>query len=258
MNKGSSIINKEAGRIIKEAIKKHPKTQILIADDIGISTKQLRNYSEGVFPKYKKDNVIAIDNYFNIKVVDIIYKMELLEEINVPHEKNREDIAPTYLEQRRYGKIVGEDFFVPLVRQAARAGYSKSYENVDYLNDLETFQMPPGIRHKGFDWRWFEVGGTSMNPVLTDGDYILCSLIGEADWIDAIRADEFKIFVIVWRNDVSVKRVVMNSGDFILISENEEEEKQKRVSVNDVKEIWKVRRRLTAQLPPTKRFKITV
>ena len=50
----------------------------------------------------------------------------------------------------------------------------------------------------------------------------------------------------------------MEGSDYILISENEEEERQKRIAISDVKEVWKVRRRITAQLPPSKRFKITV
>jgi phage repressor protein C with HTH and peptisase S24 domain len=172
--------------------------------------------------------------------------------VNVP----RETLGPSYLEQRRWGKIIGEEYFVPFVPFKARAGYSKNYENVEFIDNLETFQIPPGIPWRGSEWRWFEVGGNSMEPVLYDKDLILCSLIGEADWSDMT---EFLIYVIVWKDDVSVKRVAKkNSEEWVLISENEEEYPQKKIRVSDVKEVWKVRRQLNAKLPPTKRFKITV
>lgn len=170
-------------------------------------------------------------------------------------EVPRETLGPSYIEQRRFGKINGEDFFVPLVPYKARAGYSRNYDQVDYVGELETYQIPPGVKWRGSEWRWFEVGGDSMQPVLYDQDYLLCSLIPEADWLDI---EAFKIHVVVWKNDVSVKRVAVDKGDFVLISENEKENPQIRVRLNDVKEVWKVRRQLNAKLPPTKEFKIRV
>jgi phage repressor protein C with HTH and peptisase S24 domain len=192
----------------------------------------------------------------NPKLEDAEILREWLNSKSALEEVPRETLGPSYLEQRRWGKIIGEEYFVPFVPFKARAGYSKNYENVEFIDNLETFQIPPGIPWRGSEWRWFEVGGNSMEPVLYDKDLILCSLIGEADWSDMT---EFLIYVVVWKDDVSVKRVAKkNSEEWVLISENEEEYPQKKIKVSDVKEVWKVRRQLNAKLPPTKRFKITV
>jgi phage repressor protein C with HTH and peptisase S24 domain len=252
MNKQAALINEQVGAMLKAAMEAYPKTQLQLAEMLDISTKQLQNYGKGIFPKYKGSNIKALDEVLGTQAYNQLYGSELIRENDVP----REALGPSYLEQRRWGKIVGEDYFVPFVPYKARAGYSKSYDQTDYVENLETFQMPPGIPWRGTEWRWFEVGGNSMEPVLYTGDLILCSLIPHADWNDLT---EFLIYVVVWRNDVSVKRVArLNEEEWVLISENEEESPQVKVRVSDIKEVWKVRRQLNAKLPPTKRFKITV
>jgi phage repressor protein C with HTH and peptisase S24 domain len=213
------------------------------------SLRQYQKLEKGEFPKFKKEVVRALDEILGTSTYEEIY------EENVPRGNFvREEAGPSYLEQRRWGKMHGEDYFVPLVPFKARAGYSKAYDQVDYLESLETYQMPPGVQWRGTEWRWFEVGGSSMEPVLFDKDFLLCSIIAQTDWEDI---EQFKIYVVVWNNDVSVKRVAIHQGDFILISENEEEHPQIRVRPSQVKEIWKLRRQLNAKFPPTKRFKIT-
>lgn len=245
-----------AQEIIIEARNKKGWSQSVAAEKLGEELKQtysLRQYQrleDGEFPKYKREIVRAIEKILNIDIYDIIYDK------NIPREIRREDFGPSYMEQRKWGKILGNEIFVPLIPYKARAGYSRNYENVDYIdNEFETYQMPPGVPHRGADWRWFEVGGSSMLPTLTDGDYLLCSLVPVADWLDI---EQFKIHVIVWKSEVSVKRAALDGQDYILISENEADNPQKRISINDIKEVWKVRRRITANLPPIKRFKITV
>jgi phage repressor protein C with HTH and peptisase S24 domain len=250
-------MSEKASEIIRTAREKKGWTQTEVAEMLAqrlgqtYSLRQYQRIEDGEFPKYKTEVVSNIENILGIKVYDLIY------DIKFPRETGRDDMGPKYREMLWFGKVApNQENYFPLIPHKARAGYSKNYENADYLQEnFEYYPMPPGISPRGAEWRWFEVGGESMLPVLTDGDYLLCSLVPHADWTDI---DEFKIHVIVWKNDVSVKRVAVNNKDYILISENEEEEKQKRVPLSDVKEVWKVRRRITAQLPPSKRFKITV
>jgi transcriptional regulator with XRE-family HTH domain len=176
---------------------------------------------------------------------------------NVPHEPSRDEIGPPYRTQLWLGKIMSDEHFVPFVPYQARAGYSSSYEDSDKIKEnFEMYAMPPGIPWRGTEWRWFEVGGSSMEPLLLEKDILLCSMIPHADWLTL---DPFLIYVVVWKNEVSVKRVAIDKGDFVLISENEsEKEPQKRIAIKDVKEVWKLRRQLNARFPPTKKFKITV
>lgn len=64
---------------------------------------------------------------------------------------------------------------MPLVTIKARAGYLSSYENIDLINSLDKYAIPPGVSYTGAIWRYFEVDGDSMEPALQRGDYVLCS-----------------------------------------------------------------------------------
>jgi phage repressor protein C with HTH and peptisase S24 domain len=214
------------------------------------SLRQYQKLEKGDFPKFKKEVVRALDEILGTSTYEEIY------EENVPRGNFvREEAGPSYLEQRRWGKMHGEDYFVPLVPFKARAGYSKAYDQVDYLESLETYQMPPGVQWRGTEWRWFEVGGSSMEPVLFDKDFLLCSIIPQTDWEDI---EQFKIYVVVWNVDVSVKRVAIHQGDFILISENEEEHPQIRVKQSANQRNMETTAAAECKISADKRFKITV
>lgn len=242
--------------IVKERMDKLGINILQLSKQTGIPSARIYKW----YPKNPDDAKRANPKYQDIQKLQEWLNLadsEILELEQVPHGTRREDLGPSYREQLWLGKVLPQENYFPLIPHKARAGYSRNYENTDYITEnFEFYPLPPGSPNpKGTDWRWFEVAGDSMLPVLNDGDYLLCSLVPHADWTDI---DEYKIHVVVWNHEISVKRVVLHKGDYVLISENEEEEKQKRVRLADVKEVWKVRRRITAQLPPTKRFKITV
>src|SRR5690242_7817513 len=124
MNKNTALINEAVGKALKLALSKHPQTQIQIGAQLGISTKLLQNYSNGIFPKYKGENIRALDKLLKTSFYTQLYESELNSEINVPRETSRDELGPSYIEQRRLGKIVGDDYFVPFVPVKASAGYS--------------------------------------------------------------------------------------------------------------------------------------
>lgn len=163
---------------------------------------------------------------------------------------------PNYRQQLWLSKNVDEEYFAPFIPYKARAGYSKSYDQVDYVQSLEMYQIPPGVPYRGTEWRWFEIGGKSMEPILFENDIVLCSMVPFSDWLEI---EDFKIYIVVWKNEVNAKRVTVDKGDFILTNENEDEKpNQIRVRLSDVKEVWKLRRQLNARFPPTRIFQIKV
>jgi phage repressor protein C with HTH and peptisase S24 domain len=246
--------------IVKERMDKLGINVLALSRQTGIPSSRIykwfpKNPDEAKKANPKYPDIQTLQEWLNIPD-DEIRRLE-----QVANQSARESLGPSYREQLWLGKVLPHENYFPLIPHKARAGYSRNYENVDFVKEnFEQYPPPPGISTKGAEWSWFEVGGTSMLPVLNDGDLLFCNLMPHADWTDALQQknEGFKIYVIVWKNDISVKRVVIDKGDFVLIPENDEEENQKRVRAEDVKEVWKVRRRITAQLPPTKRFKITV
>lgn len=250
-------INESAGRTIAFAREKKRWTQTEAADRLGVALNQgysLRQYQKlekGIFPKFKKEVVQKIDEILGISVYEQIY------EPAPDHTPGRDDLGPNYRKQLWYGKISPDDEkYVPLIPFSARAGYSKNYENVDYIAETyEMYPILPGVKSRsGRDWRYFEVRGDSMEPVLHDKNIVLCSLFDYEDWEDV----DFEVYVIVYNSDIVIKRLAFDKGDFVFISENEGEYPQKRIAFSKVKELWKVRRVISGQLKPSKRFKITV
>ncbi|MFL5809127.1 MAG: helix-turn-helix domain-containing protein, partial [Flavisolibacter sp.] len=80
----------------------------------------------------------------------------------------KKSTTPYYL-QRLEQKNESVEHLVPLVGIKAQAGYIKGYEQVDYMEALEQYSLPPGVNPTGAIWRYFEVDGDSMEPTLYAG-----------------------------------------------------------------------------------------
>ncbi len=189
-------------------------------------------------------------NYFNVAELDEEIVQNVQERLNI---KLNEPVVPYHL-QRREQKNIPKAFLVPLVPYKARAGYVKMYDQVDYLDKLEQYAIPPNVDPAGAIWRYFEVGGDSGEPVLRSGDLLLCSQVPREDWI---QLRNFHFYVLVTATEVFVKRVYRETEfEWILISENESMYPAIKFPVDTVREVWVVRRHIKKELPPTKVFDI--
>lgn len=101
---------------------------------------------------------------------------------SVTIENISEEPEVSYIKQRRDKKNNQTEFRVPLVTVKARAGYVSSYDQIDLVNSLDKYAIPPGVSYVGAIWRYFEVDGDSMEPTLSSGDYVLCSQVPQDDW----------------------------------------------------------------------------
>ena len=126
----------------------------------------------------------------------------------------------------------------------AQAGYISEVKDPTFYNELPTFSLPD-YRFTAGTHRSFDVDGDSMYPSLEDGDKIICSFIEPAHWISSLK--DQSVYVVVTRGDIVVKRVVnqvKSNGTLLLISDNEDYAPYE-VDLNDVKEIWYVRTKLS-------------
>lgn len=160
-----------------------------------------------------------------------------------------------YVEQRREKKVEKTLIEVPLVAQKAQAGYAKSYDQVDYLDTLEKYALPPGVKGTGAVWSYFEVDGDSMEPTFFAGDVVLATLLPHEDWSDI---KNFCVFVILAGEQLLIKRVYRKSLDmWVLISDNEEQHPQMLLPVHTIKQVWTFRRHIRSKVAPPREFKIT-
>ncbi|MGN6166416.1 MAG: S24 family peptidase [Flavisolibacter sp.] len=163
--------------------------------------------------------------------------------------------AKSYLEQRQEQKNSPFQLLVPLVGIKAQAGYVKGYEQTDFLEALEKYSLPPGVNPVGAVWRYFEIDGDSMEPTLSSGDVVLATMVPADDWNDI---KDFSVYLIHTADQLLIKRLYKKSNrEWVLISDNEELYPQVAIKVEDVKQIWLLRRQIRSKAPQPKEFKIT-
>jgi len=136
----------------------------------------------------------------------------------------------------------GSSDMIPMVAGVAHADYIQKHKDENFLKSLDLYKIP------GFDegsFRIFEVKGDSMAPTISDQDKLIVSEVSGHEHIV-----EGKIYVVVFENDIVVKRLYLKSssnGDkpaYLLRSDNANYQEME-MNVDTVIEIWKVEARIT-------------
>jgi phage repressor protein C with HTH and peptisase S24 domain len=129
----------------------------------------------------------------------------------------------------------------------AHAGYVNQFHDPVFVEELPTYTLPDPIFNHG-TYRSFDVAGDSMEPILFQGDQVICSFIESCYWKQAIKNGQ--IYVFVTNNDIVVKRAINQVREdltFKLVSDNDAY-KPYQLELNDIREIWKVRLKITSRL----------
>lgn len=183
---------------------------------------------------------------------------EISHDVNIlgkASQSNRKGHTRPYFEQRLEHKNEENKFLVPLIGIKAQAGYIKGFEQVDYMETLEQYSLPPGVNPTGAIWRYFEIDGDSMEPSLSSGDVVLATMVPAEDWNDI---KNFNVYIILTHDQLLIKRLYRKTAtEWVLISDNEEANPQVLLKVEDVKQLWLFRRHIRAKVPQPKEFKIT-
>ena len=130
----------------------------------------------------------------------------------------------------------------------AQAGYAGEVLDPEFVQTLPTYTLPD-YKYKIGTHRSFDVSGDSMEPTLFEGDKVICSFLEPNIWETTIK-DNY-VYVVVTRGDVLVKRLfnhLKEEKTLLLHSDNEFYEPYS-ISVEDVREVWYVRAKISPFLP---------
>lgn len=142
--------------------------------------------------------------------------------------------------------------FVPIF---AQAGYSKSYLDPKYVDQLEQVKIP-NMPFKGDRYRVFEVSDDSMEPTLKEHYHVVGETVEAEHWGSTA---QFYIHVVVTDDRIMIKRLYRKSAEvYVLISDNEDFYPQFAMHRSEIKELWLVKRKMDWEMPPPKRFEISV
>jgi len=240
-------------------------TQEALSKELNTNRVNIAKWETGTMPQ--KDTISSLAKYFQISESALMYENISNNEKNgVDVENNittvNEDAVPYQTskttgaqisKQKAFGNIEDDGLiYVPI---AAQAGYSKNFQDPVFIDQLERLFVP-GLPYKGDDYRYFEVEGDSMYPTLEEGMQVIGQLIPQEYWQDI---SNFYIHVIVKDTQILIKRLFKKDANtFVMISDNEEMYPQEKINIEDVKELWLVKRKLDWRMTPPKHFNITV
>ncbi len=200
-------------------------SQEKLAELIKIKKPTLGSYESGrAEPKYA--DLIDIAEFFKVEV-DELLKEDLSKRLPGMANKPKLRILATTVDSNNEENI-------EMVPVKALAGYTASYDDVDFIQELPTFQVPFLPRDKKY--RVFPIKGESMLP-LQPGSLVFAEYV--EDWT-AIK--DGTICIVVTREDgVVLKQVINHLADrkvLILNSTNKTYDPYPILG-SEIQEIWK-------------------
>lgn len=166
---------------------------------------------------------------------DVLAK--LLEHFQISADWMITGLGPQYVEQG------AQHAGIPLIKSDARAGYLEHDGSKTFLEMLEHYKLP-NFEGEG-DYRIFGVEGDSMIPTFFPGDNVVCERLEELSGLH-----EGTLAVVVSREEIVIKRASYfdsAEGALILRSDNPTYKPQ-MIVLDDVREVWLVRARITTTL----------
>lgn len=197
--------------------------------------KKLGTYNHVINSILKGQRNITIDQLD--KLFDI-FKVSADYMFGISEEMFQEDFHNPNLSIRDFSEVnKSERRNITLVPNRALAGYALEHQQNDFLGELPKFSIP----NMEGDLVAFEISGDSMMPTITNGDIVVCEPIERGQ---SLRDNH--VYVIVTDVVVAKRIQPLNSDKMSLISDNSDVYKPYTVNLDEVRQILKVKCRLTS------------
>jgi len=135
---------------------------------------------------------------------------------------------------------------IVLVHTKAAASYPIRYLEPEFYGELNAFSLP-GDEYRHGVFRAFEISGDSMFDTLQAGDVVVARFLdrGYQDVRDGY------VHIIVTDEEVLIKRVLnrVKSAQKLILQSDNSAYGNITLHINDVKELWLVKGRITMHLP---------
>lgn len=205
-------------------------TQDELAAHLGVGRTSITNYEKGN-SKPSFDDLIALSKLFNVNLNDMVFA-------DLTNSKSYQPVVdvrplPIVVNSEGNERIV-------LVDVKAAAGYPVMYQDINFIQELPTFTIPL-IDFSSGTFRCFEVSGDSMWPTIFNNDLV----IAEYSTFATLKIKD--VYVIVTSEGVLIKRVkalAIDKSEVELSSDNSDYSSFV-LKHSEIKEVWKVRKRIT-------------
>ena len=221
---------------LKYLRKKHSLTQEELAGKIGANRSVIGSYEEGrATPKLGA--LMQISCIFKIRIDELISV-----DLSVTPEEQLKSFRPKMqgTELRVLTTVVNSKNReqVTVVPVQASAGYLDGYADLEYVEQLPSFELPISEMSAERTYRMFQIKGDSMLPI-PSGSYVVCEYV--ENWMNV--KDGQAYVVLTETEGVVFKRLYNNiddDGTFLFVSDNPLYDPYK-VGPQDILEVWKAR-----------------
>lgn len=216
--------------------KKHSLTQDELAIRIGATRSVIGSYEEGR----------ATPKLGAIMQISMLFRIRIDELVSVDLSATPEDMLKSYRprmqgnELRVLATVVNSNNReqVSIVPIQASAGYLDGYADLEYVEQLPSFELPVAEMSTERTYRMFQIKGDSMLPI-PSGAYIVCEYV--ENW-QSIKDGQTYV-VLTQSEGVVFKRLYNNvdeDGTFLFVSDNVLYDPY-QVSVSDIVEVWRAK-----------------
>lgn len=134
----------------------------------------------------------------------------------------------------------------------AQLGYAADHDDPSFIENLPTYTLPD-YKYQVGTYRSFDVAGDHMDPVLQEGDKVVCSFLEPTLWETGIK--DHYVYVVVTKADILIGRLVnhLKKDKQLTILSDNKFYKDRQISVSDIREIWYLRSKICPFLPSAKK-----
>ena len=233
-NFSDNIVNQRFRKVFEELEKKN-----LIKGKSDIA-KKLGTYNHVVNSILKGDRNITVDQLYKLFEaynVDANFMFGFNDSMFTSSTVPDGSLLTRSMDDRNFAGRLN----ITLVPNRAMAGYALEHQDDGFLSELPKFSIP----NLDGNLIAFEINGDSMYPTITNGDIVVCEPLERGDPMR-----DNNVYVVV--TDVVVAKRIQqirdeNSGSQVrLISDNSAVYKPYEVDLEDIRQILKVKCRLTS------------
>jgi transcriptional regulator with XRE-family HTH domain len=232
--------------------KKTGLTQDEAAEVIGISRTKLNAY-ENAHSEPTIDGLISLSQFYKVNI-DTLIKTDFnqLSEFQITELQSGNDTFISGSSLRVLATTVNQENNenIELIPIKAKAGYKAGYNDPEFLSQLPTFQLPFLSQNKKY--RTFQIDGNSMLPI-KDKSYVVGEFL--QNWNDI---KDGEAYVVLTLEDGIVFKILYNNlkqDKSIVFHSLNPEFQDYKLSVEDIKEVWKFVCFISQQMPDSEHEK---
>lgn len=216
---------------IKYLRKKKGLTQSDLANKIGINRPKIGSYEEAR-AEPKLTTIQRISHFFKVDIDDLL-ELDLSKE--QPKEKDVRGssirILPIIVDKNDQEQIT-------VVPVKASAGYLNGFSDVEYVEQLPTFNLPVNELSTNRTYRIFQIEGDSMLPI-TSGSYIISEYV--QNWENV---KDGQAYIVISQNEgIVYKRVknLLQTDQLLELQSDNAAYPTFNVSRDDLMEVWQAK-----------------